>query len=62
MVVVATHHAFNPSTRKTEAEAGRSLSVESQSGLKSNFWDSQNYAEKSCLNKQKQKQKTMKSN
>ena len=44
-------HAFNPST--WEAEAGVFLSW-GQSGLQSEFQDSQVYTEKPCLEKQKQ--------
>jgi hypothetical protein len=43
-------HASNPST--WEAEAGRSLRVQSQPGLQSEFQDSQSYyTEKPCLKK-----------
>jgi hypothetical protein len=44
-------HAFNPSTR--EAEAGGSLWVKTQSGLQSEFQDSQGYTEKPCLRRKK---------
>jgi hypothetical protein len=46
-------HAFNPSTQ--EAETG--LWVWGQSGLQSEFQDSQGYTEKPCLKKQKEKKK-----
>ena len=42
-------HSFNPSTK--EAEAGRSLWVQGQPGLQSEFQDSQGYTEKPCLEK-----------
>jgi hypothetical protein len=48
-------HAFNPST--CEAEAGR---FQGQPGLQSEFQDSQGYTEKSCLEKQTNKQKVTK--
>jgi hypothetical protein len=47
-------HAFNPSTR--EAEAGGFLS-RGQSGLQSEFQDSQGYTEKPCLEKPKKEKK-----
>ena len=51
-------HTVNPSTQ--EAETGRSL-VPSQPGLQSEFWDSQGYTEKPCLEKnQKQKKEKKK--
>jgi hypothetical protein len=53
-VVVA--HAFNPST--WEAETGGFLSLP---GLQSEFQDSQDYAEKPCLEKPKKKKKKKKS-
>jgi hypothetical protein len=43
-------HTFSPSTR--EAEAGRSLQVQGQPGLQSEFQDSRDYTEKPCLEKQ----------
>jgi hypothetical protein len=46
-------HAFNPSTR--EAEAG-GFRVRGQPGLQSELQDSQSYKEKSCLEKQTNKQ------
>jgi hypothetical protein len=46
-------HAFNPST--WEAEAGGFLSSRGQPGLQSEFQDIQDYTEKPCLEKQKQK-------
>jgi hypothetical protein len=50
--------AFNPSTRKTEAEAevSRSLSS-SQSGLQSEFQHGQGCTEKPCLKKQNKNKK-----
>ena len=47
-------HAFNPST--WEAEAGGSLWVQDQPVLQSEFWESQGYTEKLCLERQKNKQ------
>jgi hypothetical protein len=44
-------HTFSPSTR--EAEAGGFLSSRPQSGLQSEFQDSQDYTEKPCLEKPK---------
>jgi hypothetical protein len=52
-VVVA--HAFNPTTQETEA--GRFLSLRANSGLQSEFQDSQGYTEKPCLEKTKKKKK-----
>jgi hypothetical protein len=40
-------HTFSPIT--WEAEAGRSLWVQSQPGLQSEFQNSQGYTEKPCL-------------
>ena len=40
-------YAFNPSTQ--DAEAGGFLCVQGQSGLQSEFQDSQGYTEKLCL-------------
>jgi hypothetical protein len=45
--------AFNPSTK--EAEAGRFL-IRGQTGLQSEFQDSQGYAEKPCLKNKINKQ------
>ena len=53
-------HAFNPSTweAEAEAEAGGSLGVQGQSGLQSEFQDSQGgYTEKSGLKHNKQANK-----
>jgi hypothetical protein len=50
-------HAFNPSTR--EAEAGGFLS-RGQSGLQSEFQDSQGYTEKPCLKKPKKEKRKRK--
>jgi hypothetical protein len=44
-------HMFTLSTWK--AEAGRSLWIQSQSGLQSEFQDSQSYTETPCLEKPK---------
>jgi hypothetical protein len=52
-------HTFNPST--WEAEAGGFL-VQGQSGLQSEFQDSQGYTEKHCLEKTTAKQKTKQTN
>jgi hypothetical protein len=49
-------HAFSPST--WEAEAGGFLSS-SQSGLQSEFQDSQGYTEKPCLEKPKRDNKIL---
>ena len=46
-------HTFNFSTH--DADAGRSLWVQGQPGLNSEFQDSQGYGERLCL-KEKQKQ------
>jgi hypothetical protein len=55
-------HTFNPSTQ--QAETGRFLSsdfwVRGQSGLQSEFQDSQDYTEKPCLEKPKKKKKKKK--
>ena len=48
-------HSFNPIIWK--AEAGRSLGVWSQTGLHSKFQESQNYVQKPCLKKNKNKTK-----
>lgn len=40
-------HAINPSNK--EAEAGRSLGVQGQSGLPNKFQASQGYIEKPCF-------------
>ena len=48
-------HPFNPST--LEEKAGRSLCVQGQPGLQSEFKNSQKYTEKPCLKKQKIKNK-----
>ena len=45
-------HAFHPSTQEAEAEG--SLWVQDQSGLQSEFQNSQEYAEKPCLVKPNQ--------
>ena len=52
-------HAFDPSTQ--EAEAGR-FWVQGQPGLQSEYQDSQDYAEKPCLEKPKNKPKQTKKN
>ena len=44
-------HAFNPSAQ--EAEAGRSLRVQGQPGIQSEFQDSLGHIEKRCLKKRK---------
>ena len=44
-------HSFNPTSQ--EAEAGRSLWVQNQPGLQSEFQGSQGYTEKPCLRKKK---------
>jgi hypothetical protein len=45
-------HAFNPSTRETEADRFLS-SRPAQPGLQSEFQDSQGYTEKPCLGENK---------
>ena len=52
--VVVVAQAFNPSTQ--EAEVRVSLRVQGQSGLQSEFKDSQGYTEKPCLKKERNKQ------
>ena len=48
---------FNPSTR--ESEAGGSLWVQGQQpGIQSEFWDSQNYRVKLCLEKPDRERET----
>jgi hypothetical protein len=46
-------HAFNLSTLK--AEAGRSLRVQGQPDLQSEFQDIQNYVDRSCLKEKDRK-------
>jgi hypothetical protein len=48
-------HTFNPSTQ--EAEAGRSLWVQGQPGLQSEFQDIQGYIVTHCLKKAEKKEK-----
>jgi hypothetical protein len=48
-------HAFNPSTR--ESEAGGFMSSRGQPGLQSEFQDSQGYIEKPCLGPPPQKKR-----
>jgi hypothetical protein len=52
-------HAFNPSTREAEAA---DFWVWGQTGLQSEFQDTQGYIEKHCLKKQKTKKPKKKKN